>query len=164
MIELRVATLDDLELVTAIEAACFNESERASRARFIERLKAFSDDFLLLFVDGQAVGMIDGMVTNRDRIVDEMYADATLHDPKGAYQSVFSLAVKPEFQHRGYAKLLMRAFIEKAQQEGRQGVILTCKAEKRGFYEQFGYTSLGVSASVHGGAQWFDMIVHLPTN
>ena len=28
-----------------------------------------------------------------------------------------------------------------------------------GFYEQFGYKSLGVSASVHGGAVWYDMIL-----
>ena len=41
----------------------------------------------------------------------------------------------------------------------RRGLILTCKDRLIGFYEGFGYKSLGVSQSVHGGAVWYDMIL-----
>ena len=58
---------------------------------------------------------------------------------------------------RGAAPLLMRAFIEKARAEGRRGLILTCKERLIHYYEQFGFVNMGVSASEHGGAVWYDM-------
>ena len=60
-------------------------------------------------------------------------------------------------RHQGCASTLMRAFIEKARQEGRDGLILTCKEKLIPFYEGFGYVNCGVSKSVHGGAVWYDM-------
>ena len=65
----------------------------------------------------------------------------------------------PERQHQGIAEELMRHMIEDAKRRGRKGLILTCKDRLIGFYERFGYKSLGVSASVHGGAVWYDMIL-----
>ena len=53
----------------------------------------------------------------------------------------------------------MRALIEKARQDGRKGLILTCKDRLIGFYERQGYRLLGLSRSVHGGAVWYDMIL-----
>ena len=38
-------------------------------------------------------------------------------------------------------------------------MILTCKEGLIPFYEAFGYRNLGVSASVHGGAMWYDMVL-----
>ena len=38
-------------------------------------------------------------------------------------------------------------------------MILTCKDRLIPYYEKFGYRNLGVSASVHGGAVWYDMIL-----
>ena len=51
--------------------------------------------------------------------------------------------------------------IRAAGEKGRKGLILTCKERLLGFYERFGYRNLGVSASVHGGAVWYDMILEL---
>ena len=88
-----------------------------------------------------------------------MFEDASLHRPMGIYQSVFGLDVVPEWQRRGIAGELMEHLIEDARRKGRKGLILTCKERLIGFYERFGYRNLGVSASVHGGAVWFDMIL-----
>ena len=104
-------------------------------------------------------GLIDGMVTDQQTITDDLYEDANLHNPKGAWQSVFGLAVLPQKRHRGYASLLMMEMIEKARAENRRGVILTCKEKLIPFYEQFGFVSHGLSASVHGGAAWYDMVL-----
>ena len=53
----------------------------------------------------------------------------------------------------------MMEMIEKARAENRRGVILTCKEKLIPFYEQFGFVSHGLSASVHGGAAWYDMVL-----
>ena len=89
MISLRVATLHDLDALTAIEAASFPPAEGASRESFEARLKAFPEGFLIAEADGTPVGLIDGMVTNCETIEDRLYDDARLHDPQGAWQSVF---------------------------------------------------------------------------
>lgn len=156
---IRPATMADLDIVTEIEEKSFPPAEAASRERFEARMKAFGEAFLILEDDGKPVGLIDGMVTDREKIVDEMFADATLHNPNGAWQSVFGLCVIPEYRRQGGAALLMNAFIEKARREGRKGLILTCKDRLIHYYSKFGYESLGVSESVHGGAVWYDMIL-----
>ena len=58
------------------------------------------------------------MITNNRTISDDMFENANLHVPNGRWQSVFGLAVIPSKRHQGCASTLMRAFIEKARQEG----------------------------------------------
>lgn len=157
---IRAATPADLAALTAVEAASFPAAEKADEAAFAARLAAFGEAFLVLVAeDGAVVGLIDGMVINQETITDDMYENARLHDPKGRWQSVFGLCVMPACRHKGGASMLMRAFIDKARREGRRGVVLTCKEGLRGFYERFGFECRGVSASVHGGAVWFDMVL-----
>ena len=70
---------------------------------------------------------------------------------------VFGLDVVPGYQHKGYASMLMRHLIDRAKQEKRSGVVLTCKKALIGFYEQFGFVCEGVSGSQHGGVCWYEM-------
>lgn len=157
MFSIRTATKDDADILTEIEAKSFPPAEAAGRDRFVERLAHFGDDFLILERDGKPVGLVDGMVTDQPTITDDMYADASLHNPNGRYQSVFGLAVIPEERHQGFATQLLHAFIDKARQEGRIGVILCCKKHMIPFYSSFGFVEQGVSKSEHGGAVWYDM-------
>ena len=157
MFTLRAATPKDVDILASIEAQSFPEAEMATRESFEKRLAGFPDCFLILFEDGEPVGLIDGMITNNRTISDDMFENASLHVPNGRWQSVFGLAVIPSKRHQGCASTLMRAFIEKARQEGRDGLILTCKEKLIPFYEGFGYVNCGVSKSVHGGAVWYDM-------
>ncbi len=159
---IRTATSDDIDILVDIESKSFPAAEMATRESFAARLAVFPDDFLLLFKDGVPVGLIDGMCTDQPTISDDMFENAALHKPNGRYQSVFGLAVSPDFRGQGCASALMRAFIEKARQEGRDGVILTCKEHLIGFYERFGFREMGVSQSVHGGAVWHDMTLLFP--
>ncbi|MDY3115684.1 MAG: GNAT family N-acetyltransferase [Sutterella sp.] len=158
---IRPCTLADLDALTEIEEKSFPPEEKASRERFKERLASFGDCFLILEDDGKPVGLIDGMVTNSEVIEDPMFENATLHNPQGVIQSVFGLCVLPEYRRRGGAAMLMEAFIEKAKREGRKAVILTCKERLIPYYSKFGFENKGVSGSVHGGAQWYDMILWL---
>lgn len=157
MLTVRPAAMSDLDAMTDIEAQSFPPEEKATRESFEARMKVFPECFMLLCEDGRPVGLIDGMVTNDATISDPMFENASLHDPKGAWQSIFGFCVLPEMRGRGAAPLLMRAFIEKARAEGRRGLILTCKERLIHYYEQFGFVNMGVSASEHGGAVWYDM-------
>lgn len=151
--------MEDLEAVTAVEAACFPPAEAAGREQLRRRLETFGESFLVAERQGRIIGFINGAVTDRETIADEMFEDSSLHNPEGAYQSIFGLDVAEEFRHQGVASRLMRAMIERAKAQGRRGLILTCKDRLIGYYETFGYVKLGVSQSVHGGAVWYDMIL-----
>ncbi len=152
---------EDLDAVARVEAVCFPEAEAAARASFAQRIQTFPESFFVAEKDGQIVGFINGCVTDERMIRDEMFEDTAYHKPDGAYQSIFGLDVAPEWQHRGLAGDLMKHLIEDARKRGRKGLILTCKEHLIGFYERFGYRSLGGSQSVHGGAVWYDMILEL---
>lgn len=149
----------DLDAVTEVEAVCFPPAEAADREAFVKRIETFPESFFVAEMNGRIIGFINGCVTDQRTICDEMFEDASWHRPDGPWQSVFGLDVVPEYQHRGYASQLMEHLIADARAKGRQGLILTCKNRLIGFYEKFGYRSMGVSASVHGGAVWYDMIL-----
>ena len=158
---IRTARPEDLEQITAVEEACFPAAEAAGREQFKERLAAYPESFLVaqLMKSDRIIGFINGAVTDERTISDEMFEDASLHNPAGAYQAVFGLDVAEEFRGQGIASDLMRALIEKAGHQGRAGLILTCKERLIGFYERQGYRLMGLSKSVHGGAVWYDMIL-----
>lgn len=156
---IRQVRMADLDEVTRLESVCFPEAEAAGRDSFLQRIEAFPDSFLVAEKDGEIIGFINGCVTDAETICDEMFEDTGLHCPDGAYQSVFGLDVLPQYRHQAVASQLMRRLIEDARKRGRKGLILTCKERLIGFYESFGYRNVGVSASVHGGAVWYDMIL-----
>lgn len=158
-IRIRQARPEDLASIAALEAACFPSAEAADSAAFEKRLKTFPQSFFVAEADGQIVGMINGCVTDDETISDVLYEDSTRHNPGGRYQSIFGLDVLPDFQHNGIASILMTHLIHKTMDSGKEGLILTCKENLISFYESFGYQNLGVSASTHGGAVWYDMLL-----
>ena len=163
-ITIRTAVSEDLDQVTAIEAVCFPKAEAADRASFAHRLATFPDSFFVAVHDGKIIGFVNGCVTNEKTIRDEMYEDSSLHDSKGAYQSIFGLDVLPEYQRQGIAAKLMEQMIRDAKERGRKGLILTCKDRLIHYYEKFGYKNKGVSQSVHGGVVWYDMLLEFEEN
>lgn len=70
---------------------------------------------------------------------------------------IFGLNTVPDRRREGLAARLMEAFIEEARQEGRLGVVLTCKARLIHYYAKFGFVDEGVSRSEHGGVVWHQM-------
>ena len=155
--EIRTASMADLDTVTAIEAACFPAAEAATREEFAARLAAYPNHFWLLEDGGQAIGFINGLVTDEPTIRDEMFADAAFHNEQGAWQTIFGVNTLPGYRRRGCAASIMERVISDARAQGRKGCILTCKDRLIHYYEKFGYQNEGVSQSVHGGAVWYDM-------
>ena len=156
---IRKATTADLDLVTHIEATCFPPAEAAPREAFKERLDHYAGQFLIAFDGDTPIGFIDGFVTDDEILTDEMFADASMHNPDGAWQMIFGLNTMPEYRNRGVGGKLIEAFINLAREENRKGVILTCKEEKIHYYAKFGFVNEGESVSDHGGAKWYQMRV-----
>lgn len=156
---IRQAIADDIERIAFVEEKCFPPAEAASIKSFFERFMAFPECFLVAEVDGKVVGHINGCVTDSPKLVDALYHNTALHQPNGPWQTVFGIAVLPEYQHHGIASELMRQFKEDAKARGKEGIVLTCKDAKIGFYEGLGFSYEGVSESSHGSARWNDMIL-----
>ena len=155
--EIRKATLNDLDAITALEAACFPAAEAAAKESFKKRLEVFADRFWLLWEGDRLVSMVNGMVTDREELVDEMFADATIHQADGKWQMIFGVATHPEYQRRGLAAQVLQRAIADCKAEGHKGLILTCKEQKLHYYAKFGFVNQGVSVSEHGGAKWYQM-------
>lgn len=162
-ITIRYVKPEDAERVTMVEGTCFPPAEAASRERIEARIQAFPKNFWVAEADGCVVGFINGMACERRTIVDEMFENAGMHDDAGAWQSVMSIAVLPEYQRHGIAARLMNTLIDDAKAAGRKGCTLTCKDRLIHYYAKFGYKDEGVSASEHGGAVWYDMVLEFPT-
>jgi len=154
---IRTASLADLDAITAVEAECFPAAEAATREEFAGRLSHYADHFWLLFEDEQLVSFVDGMVTSQPDLTDEMYADASLHDPKGEWQMIFGVNTLPAFRRKGYAEKLLRRAVADARAQGRKGLVLTCKDKLVHYYAKLGFVSEGVSGSTHGGVVWYQM-------
>ena len=154
---IRTATIDDLDKVAAVEANCFLPAEAATREAFVGRLKHYGNHFWLLFEDESEavlIGFVDGFVTNEADLNDEMYEKAGLHDEKGAWQMIFGLNTLPEYRCNGYAGILVEQVIKAAKEQGRKGVVLTCKEKLVHYYAKFGFMDEGISSSTHGNVVW----------
>ena len=54
-------------------------------------------------------------------LTDEMFADASLHNPSGAWQMIFGLNTMPEYRNRGVGGRLIEAFIELSKRRNEKG-------------------------------------------
>ena len=155
---IRTATMDDLNQIARVEAECFPAAEAAGITEFKERLEHYADHFWLMFEGDKLISFVDGFVTDETDLRDEMYADASLHNPNGAWQMIFGVNTIPSHRRHGYAGQLIQRAIADAKAQGRKGLVLTCKPEKVVYYTKFGFMNEGISKnSTHGGATWHQM-------
>lgn len=153
---IRHAEQTDIPQIAQVEAAAFPPAEAASPDSVAQRVETFPQCFWLWEEEGQILAFINGMATNRRDLADEMYHDASLHDPDGEWLMIFSVATHPDFRHQGRASALMERVISDSRGV-RKGLVLTCKEHMLGFYARFGFVSEGISDSDHGGARWYQM-------
>ena len=151
--------MTDLDRVTALEALCFPAAEAATEESFRARLSVYPECFWLLEKDGELISFVNGMVTDEADLRDEMYEDATLHNPHGRWQMIFGVNTHPDHRRQGYAETVLRRVIEEARVQGRKGLVLTCKDRLVHYYAKLGFEDEGVSDSIHGGVVWHQMRV-----
>ena len=156
--KIRMATMDDLDVIAGVEAECVPAAEAATKEEFAERIQYYGDHFWLLFDEERLVAFVDGFVTNAADLTDEMYAKASMHEEDGAWQMIFGVNTIPAYRKRGLAGKLIERAIEDAREQGRKGLVLTCKDHLVNYYAKFGFENEGVSEnSTHGNATWNQM-------
>ncbi len=154
---IRTATIEDLDEITEIEAECFPAAEAANREAFQQRLQYYGNHFWLLYEEQKLIAFVDGFVTDEPDLTDEMYENAALHDENGAWQMIFGVNTLPAYRRNGYAGKLLKRAITDAKNQGRKGVVLTCKEKLLHYYAKFGFEKEGISQSVHGNVVWYQM-------
>ena len=91
-------------------------------------------------------------------LTDEMYEKADMHDENGQWQMIFGVNTIPEYKRNGYAGELINRAIKDARNQGRRGLVLTCKDKLVDYYAKFGFVNEGKSSkSQHGGVTWNQM-------
>jgi len=150
---IRRAKAQDL---AAIEARSFLPGEAATPETFQRRFKEYPQWFFVLEEEGCIAGLLDGAPSQAIRLTDPMFDGKEL-DPEGKTLMIFGLAAAPEARGRGVGSALLTFALEEARARGLERVSLTCKENLVVFYERFGFTRIGPSASRHGGAAWADM-------
>ena len=159
IMKIRTATLNDLDALTAVEAECFPAAEAATKKDFENRLAYYADHFWLMFDENdKLIAFVDGMVTDMADLTDEMYEHAALHKEDGTWQMIFGVNTLPEYRRHGYAGQLLRRAVADARQQGRKGLVLTCKERLLPYYAKFGFQDEGVTdKSTHGNVAWHQM-------
>lgn len=156
--KIRKATINDLDEIMKIEATCFPLKEAATKESFEKRLLVYPDYFWILEnEDGKIVSFTNGMVTNNENLIDEMYENTKLHDENGEWQMIFGVNTLPEYRKNGYAEMLIKEMINDAKFKNRKGIVLTCKEKLVRYYEKIGFVNEGISESTHGGVVWYEM-------
>ncbi len=154
---IRNAVFEDANKLADVERRCFPEAEAATIDELEDRLKFYANHFWLMFDGDRLIAFVDGMVTNERDLTDEMYENAALHDESGDWQMIFGVNTIPEYRRKGYAGELILRAVSDAKEQGRKGVVLTCKDKLVHYYAKFGFVSEGISKSSHGNAVWYQM-------
>ena len=161
--EFRDIRPEEAEQTAEIERICFPPNEACSRKMMLERV-AKAPEMFLVAVDratGWIAGFLNGLATSEHTFRDEFFTDADLYEPDGSNIMLLGLDVLPDYRGQGLARELMNRYLRREQEKGRCEVTLTCLAGKIKMYEKMGFTNRGVSGSVWGGEQWYDMTCRL---
>ena len=155
--DIRYAEMKDIAAIAAVEAECFPPAEAATEKDFVERVQHYGNHFWLMRDGEKLIAFVDGFVTDEPDLTDEMYENAAMHNEKGAWQMIFGVNTLPAYRKQGYAGELIREAIRTAKNQGRKGLVLTCKDALVPYYTKFGFQNEGISGSVHGNVVWNQM-------
>ena len=155
---IRYATMADLDDIASVESECFPVLEAATKEEFEQRIKYYGNHFWLMFDEGKLIAFVDGFVTDEADLTDEMYENASMHNENGAWQMIFGVNTLPEYRRCGYAKELIKKAILDARKQNRKGLVLTCKESLVPYYSKFGFIDEGITdKSTHGNVLWHQM-------
>ena len=150
---------EEADQTALIEKICFPPNEACSETMMKERVAAAPELFLVA-VDkerGKIAGFINGLSTDESALRDEFFTNARLYDPAGKNVMVLGLDVLPEYRGQGLAREIVSRYLAREREKGRSKVILTCLESKVSMYEKMGFQNDGISGSVWGGEQWYEM-------
>ncbi|KAF7728448.1 hypothetical protein EC973_006128 [Apophysomyces ossiformis] len=162
-LEFAPVSLEDLDIIAALEAISFHPDEAASKEQLAKRIGyATQEDDALMAVaryHGQLVGYIATTLTNASLVTDESMSS---HEPGGQTVCLHGVCIAPEYRGRGWAVALMRYWIQQLKRKNKyKRIALLSRPQLTGLYETVGFRTLGKSQVVHGPEPWYDCILDL---
>ena len=147
----------EAETAARIEQICFPPNEACILPIMKQRVSHAAECFLVAIEKstGKMAGFINAMATDEEHLRDEFFTDISLHNPKGSFLMILSVAVLPQHRGQGLAAEMMDQLLER--QKERKGAVLTCLESKTGLYRKMHFMDLGESASSWGGEKWHEM-------
>ena len=158
---IREASISDLDRCYEIESTAYAGDEAATREKIESRISVYPEGFLVLEMNGEVAGLINSGATDNVQLSDEAFKELVGHDPQGKKIVVMSVAVHPQFQKKGLAGKLIKAFIEKMKAMEKAEIYLICQTGLIDMYASYGFEYIGVSDSDHGGLNWHEMSLSL---
>ncbi|KAK5105772.1 hypothetical protein LTR62_002172 [Meristemomyces frigidus] len=182
----------DVESCTRLEEESFPPQERCSKEKFQYRLRTCGELSLGIFTSHEGddiataktsapvysgaperksvlIGHVIATKTTASVVTDDAMALPSSaesshqgHQQLGRTLCIHSLAVLPDFQHRGLGQTLLRAYLQRIEGQGvADRVALIAHEHLIPFYEGFGFVNQGQSKCQFGGGGWFDMVREL---
>ncbi|AMY05900.1 N-acetyltransferase [Staphylococcus condimenti] len=158
MYQFRLVNESDLSEILEIENEGFTPKEAATEKALIDRIQNIKDTFIVAESNGEIAGYVNGPVIENMYITDDLFETIEPNPSTGGYIAILGLVVAKDYRNQGLAGQLLKQLESTAKDNQREGITLTCKADLIPFYEKYGYTNDGISASEHGGVQWFNLI------
>lgn len=158
-LKIRKAESKDIDRITEIELNCFPPAEAASEEKYLWRLETYPEYLLVGEVKGKIESVVCMIPMAAPVITDEIFEMEK--QPQGDVAAVLSVMTAPDGQKQGYAGQMLEAASVRACELGMRSMALTCKERLIHYYSKYGFEKIGVSASVHGGAVWYDMVKKL---
>lgn len=155
--EIRTAAPQDLPAVTRLEASASPRRRPPRKRPSGTALAACPQTCWLLWEGDTLLAMVNGMTVQTPDLTDAMYETTALHDPAGPWLMIFGVDTHPDHRRRGYAGRLLRHAIQAARDQGRAGVVLTCKERLLPTMPSSGLSARGCPPRCHGGAVWYQM-------
>lgn len=156
---LREPVLLDGERCYEIEIGAYEGDEAATLEKIRTRIVQYPEGFLILEVEDEIVGFINSGCAHEVVMSDEEFKELVGHDPMAPNVVIMSVVVDPAHQGKGYAKLLMKVFIQRMKALQKQTIHLMCKEQHVELYRKMGYQYVRPSPSNHGGMAWHEMVM-----
>ncbi len=155
-LNIRKARPADLDRIAEIEAESFPPEEAASREKYAWRLANYPDYFIVGESEEKIISVICMIPMAAAVINDDIFEMEKV--PVGTVCAVLDVMTAASCRGCGAAEQMLKEAIEIARQQGMTSMALTCKEHLIHYYAKFGFEKQGLSASVHGGAVWDDMV------
>jgi len=162
-VNIRKVNIDDLDRCFEIEECAYAGDEAATKEKIKNRINTYPEGFIVLEDNKRLAGFINCGACHKVELSDEEFKELVGHDSEGKYIVILSVVVHPDFQGKGYAKLLMDTFIEKMKELHKKEIYLICQTSLVDMYKKSGFVYIGESQSDHGGLSWHEMSLPLNT-
>ena len=127
MVSIRTVSEADARRCHAVETAAFSAAAAASFEKISNRIANYPEGFLVLECDGQICGFINSGCADQVDLADEDFKGMTGHRSDAPHVVILSVAVDPTYHGRGFARMMMEAFVARMTGFGKRAIHLICR-------------------------------------